>query len=118
GAGGEQRRVLEQPDAFLCRAVADGGGPWLHDRERLRIRHRSLAHAPFDVGGHFRHTLRWRVPLPSAMMLSIRTLKTKGAAWLKCRSLVRGTKHEPYWRATASCWHLSLSRFSSCPELS
>ena len=51
GAGGEQGRMLEQPDAFARRAGADRRGALLHEGERLRVRHERVADPPLDVVG-------------------------------------------------------------------
>ena len=39
GAGGEQGRMLEQPDAFARVAGADRGGALFHECERLLVGH-------------------------------------------------------------------------------
>ena len=59
GPGGEQRRMLEQPDAFARAAVADRGGALLHEGERLLVGHRRFADAPFDVVGMSIARARW-----------------------------------------------------------
>ena len=49
GAGSEQGRMLEQPDAFRSLAGADRGGALFHECERLPVVHEAVANAPFDV---------------------------------------------------------------------
>ena len=49
GAGGEQRRVFEQPDAFGRLASADRRRPLLHERMRFLVWDEAVADAPFDV---------------------------------------------------------------------
>jgi len=49
GAGGEQWRMLEQPDAFARRPGPDRGRPFLHERERLVVRHGAVADPPLDL---------------------------------------------------------------------
>ena len=48
GAGGEQGRMFEQPDAFARGAGADRRGALLHEGERLGIGHGPVADPPFD----------------------------------------------------------------------
>ena len=55
GAGGEQRRVLEQPHAFARAAGADRCGALFHEHERFLIRHGVVARPPFDLVRHFAH---------------------------------------------------------------
>ena len=46
GAGGVERRVLEQPDQLARRPRPDGGDPGLHDADRLGIGHQGRPGAP------------------------------------------------------------------------
>ena len=48
GAGGVERRVLEQPHQLGRAAVRDRGGARIHRGERHVVRHEAVAHPPFD----------------------------------------------------------------------
>jgi hypothetical protein len=48
GAGGIERRVLQQPDEFRSASVRDRRDPCLHGGKRALIAHRRFAHAPRD----------------------------------------------------------------------
>ena len=47
GAGGVERRVLQEPDEFGGRSGDDFGRADLHSGDRLLVRHRGIADAPF-----------------------------------------------------------------------
>ena len=49
GAGGEQGRVLEQPDAFRRGAGPDRRRPFLHECQRVLVGDWRVANPPLDL---------------------------------------------------------------------
>src|SRR5215475_11061406 len=57
GAGGVERRVLQEPHEFSRPAGCDRGCPSLHGCDRVRVRNQGIADAPFD---RCRSGRRWK----------------------------------------------------------
>ncbi len=76
GAGGVERRMLEQPHQLGSPALGDGGGARLHERQGHLVRDKAMRDAPLDRSGsrrepdrhlatHVNHpvTIPWSVPI-------------------------------------------------------